>query len=356
MSEVPLAPLHVLPQAAGCPHLSGAPQVAADVTAAQQGAPRLLLTIAGHDPCSGAGLTADLKVFAAHGYLGLSAPTALTVQSTRGVRRVEPVAAGLLLETLQCLAEDALIDGIKIGMLATKENVAAVVTFLRSLRSRAQGGPPVVLDPVLRSSSGRALLEPRALELLLRELLPLTTCLTPNSEELALLAGGADAPATRAPEQAPERRSPQHIPEQARESLQEHALTLMRATPGLSIVATGGHLLQPEDCVFAPGEPAIWIPGAWVQTAATHGTGCAHSSAVLCGLVSGLPLLGAAVAAKAYVTAALQAARPYGGGGAMDHFFGAQLANHRLGAAPVSDPEHAPSKGKHPQRRRTRKV
>src|SRR5271170_732644 len=89
-----------------------------------------VLTIAGFDPSSGAGVTADLKVFAAHKLYGLAAITALTVQSTQVVRRFHSVNPSLLAETLECLAEDVEISGVKIGMLATAEIVSVVSRFL----------------------------------------------------------------------------------------------------------------------------------------------------------------------------------------------------------------------------------
>ena len=114
----------------------------------------ILLTIAGFDPSSGAGVSADLKVFAAHGAYGMACITALTVQSTLGVRAVEPVAAATVAATLEMLAEDVNFSGIKLGMLANGEIAEVVNNFLESLQ-----GVPVVLDPVLRSSSGRDLLD-----------------------------------------------------------------------------------------------------------------------------------------------------------------------------------------------------
>ena len=106
----------------------------------------IALTIAGFDPSSGAGVTADLQVFAAHGVHGVSAITALTVQSTREVRRVEPVNGELLRESLECLAGDLRIGGVKIGMLGTAEAVG-VVAMTKSVM-RVQPEPELVL-PVL---------------------------------------------------------------------------------------------------------------------------------------------------------------------------------------------------------------
>src|SRR5277367_5095314 len=131
-----------------------------------------VLTIAGFDPSSGAGVTADLMVFAAHGLFGTSCITGLTVQSTMGVRTTEAVSAEIVHDTLDCLQSDLAVAGIKIGMLATAANVAMVADFLEMLRGENRR-VPVVLDPVLRSSSGRELLDGEGMEVLRRRLLPL---------------------------------------------------------------------------------------------------------------------------------------------------------------------------------------
>src|SRR5580698_1536399 len=131
-----------------------------------------VLTIAGFDPSSGAGVTADLMVFAAYGLFGVSCITGLTVQSTMGVVATEAVGAGMVRSTLDCLEADLPAAGIKIGMLGTVVNVAAVIDFLGEIR-RAARRVVVVLDPVLRSSSGRELLDVAGVELLREELMPL---------------------------------------------------------------------------------------------------------------------------------------------------------------------------------------
>ena len=113
--------------------------------------PPVVLTVAGFDPSSGAGVTADLKTIAAHGCYGVACITALTVQSTKGVRRVAPVAGDLIQETMEELAADFKIAAVHIGMLASREIVQVVSDFL----TRRQL-PNVVLDPVLRSSSGQS--------------------------------------------------------------------------------------------------------------------------------------------------------------------------------------------------------
>src|ERR1700689_4540302 len=116
--------------------------------------PPVILTIAGFDPSSGAGGTADIKTIAAHGCYGVGCVTALTVQSTTGVRLVDPVGPELVAATLENLAGDVEISAVRIGMLGTGEIVRAVAEFLGRRRL-----PNIVLDPILKSSSGATMLD-----------------------------------------------------------------------------------------------------------------------------------------------------------------------------------------------------
>ena len=274
-------------------------------TASQPGSGRpIALTIAGFDPSSGAGITADLKVFAAHNVYGMACITALTVQSTLGVRRVEPIAPTTLSETLTCLRDDVIPSGVKIGMLATAETVGEVTAFLNSTAiSRQQ----VVLDPVLKSSSGRELLHAAGVDRLRAELLARVGWITPNLDELAILI-----------ESEPVHR--EDIPAAA-SKLQQ--IARQAGNPELHVVVTGGHLDRPDDFLRTPDGEEIWLPGERVETTSTHGTGCAFSSALLCQLLKGAKPKPAVDAAKAYVTGALKAAYPVGRGkGPMHHLFG----------------------------------
>jgi len=140
--------------------------------------PPVVLTIAGFDPSSGAGITADIKTIAAHECFGVSCITALTVQSTQGVRRVEAVDSEIIAETLQNLISDVAVDAVHIGMLGNKRIVEVVADFLSGARL-----PHVVLDPILKSSSGADLLDDAGTRLLIERLLPLSEVLTPNLEE-----------------------------------------------------------------------------------------------------------------------------------------------------------------------------
>src|ERR1700751_2532442 len=148
--------------------------------------PPVCLTVAGFDPSSGAGVSADLKTFAAYGIYGVAAITALTVQSTQGVRGMEPVRPSLLRETLESLAADVELAGVKLGMLASAGAVSEAEHFLRArpeLRER------VVLDPVSRSGSGAALLDGEGISQLSERLLGAVGWVTPNLDELGLLTG-----------------------------------------------------------------------------------------------------------------------------------------------------------------------
>ncbi len=243
-------------------------------------------------------MTADLAVFAAHGLFGCSAVSALTVQSTLGVKALYPVDARVLAETLEFLADDLPPVGVKLGMLATEANVLVVVEFLERLRRRerlrrAGGAASVVLDPVVRSSSGRELLSEAGVGLLRERLLPLVDWVTPNLDELGLLTGTEVAGAAE---------------------MEGAARRLVASCPGLNVVATGGHLASADDLVVLRDGGAEWLRGEKIESWATHGTGCAFSSALLCGLVEGLDGVAAARQAKGYVAEAIQRAAPLGGG------------------------------------------
>jgi hydroxymethylpyrimidine/phosphomethylpyrimidine kinase len=264
--------------------------------------PPVCLTIAGFDPSSGAGVSADLKSFAAYGIYGVAAITALTVQSTQGVRAIEAVRPSLLRETLEHLAADIPLAGVKLGMLASAGLVSEAEHFLRArpeLRHR------VVLDPVSCSSSGAPLLDAEGTSQLRERLLGAVGWVTPNLDELALLTGVE----VRTREQVPS----------AAERLHRHAASI--GNPGVAIVVTGGHLGRPDEYVLLGGK-GHWLSGERVETGSTHGTGCAFSSALLAELVLGRSGVNAAEAAKLYVAGALRAAYPIGQGrGPLHHLF-----------------------------------
>ncbi|HMJ21524.1 MAG TPA: hydroxymethylpyrimidine/phosphomethylpyrimidine kinase, partial [Terriglobales bacterium] len=146
--------------------------------------PTVVLSIAGFDPSSGAGVTADVKTIAAHGCYGVSCVTALTVQSTAGLRRVEPVSPALVSETLEELNADIAIAAVHIGMLGSGKVARVVADFLEKAELSN-----IVLDPIMKSSSGAELIDASGERLLIERLLPLATVVTPNVDEAAALTG-----------------------------------------------------------------------------------------------------------------------------------------------------------------------
>lgn len=262
---------------------------------------RTVLTIAGFDPSSGAGVTADLMVFAAHGLFGTACITALTVQSTLGVQSTHPTPADVVGATLYCLDGDLTPEGIKIGMLSSSANIFIICEYFDKLRSlhEDKSRPQTVFDPVLRSSSGRELVDPAGLGVVRDRLLPLVDWITPNLEELGSLANRIVS-------------DQQDVPD-ACQALQQQTGTRPDGRR-LGIIATGGHLERPDDYLLLPSGEGYWLRGERVVTEATHGTGCAFSSAFLSRLVLGDVPLEAAKAAKEYVAQAMRTAIKRGAG------------------------------------------
>jgi hydroxymethylpyrimidine/phosphomethylpyrimidine kinase len=264
--------------------------------------PPVVLTIAGFDPSSGAGVTADIKTIAAHGCYGVACITAMTVQSTAGVLRVEAVDPDLVTETLEELASDVPIAAVHIGMLGSGKVVKAVVEFLGKRSGKAKL-PNVVLDPILESSSGASLLDATGTRLLIEKLIPLADVITPNVEEAAILTG-----------------------------LKVTDLEEMRASAAklhqmgsAAVVITGGHLDKAIDLLSFTTKQGVQeevFKAERQRSNSTHGTGCAFATAMSCHLALDRGLAEAALLAKTYVTAAIAAGHPLGRGtGPVHHLY-----------------------------------
>jgi hydroxymethylpyrimidine/phosphomethylpyrimidine kinase len=260
--------------------------------------PPRLLSIAGSDPGGGAGIQADLKTFAAHGVYGMAVVTAITVQSTRGVLAVEPVAAESVERQIGSVLDDIGVDAVKIGMLATAETVKCVARVLASLAGRV----PIVLDPVLRASDGTTLLEAAGLEPLLADLLPRVTVVTPNRVEAAALLL-RDVTSEREAEEA------------ARDL----------AARGSAVLVTGGDEDGDEvvDVLADRGGSITVFRAPRLRSRSTHGTGCTVSAALAARLASGVELAAAVAAAIDYVRRAMDPGLDLGRGRApLDHGVG----------------------------------
>jgi len=255
------------------------------------------LTIAGSDSGGGAGIQADLKTFAAHGVFGTSAITALTAQNTHGVLAVEPVTPAMVAAQISAVAGDIQLRAIKTGMLATAAIVEAVTATLASLRV-----PLLVIDPVLRSTSGHALLDEAALPAFTRGLLPLAAVVTPNLPEAEMLAG---------------------LPIRTPADRREAAARILGLGVG-AVVITGGHLTTDDlsDLLF-DGRAYTEFRTPRVPGRGTHGTGCTFSAALTAQLALGRTLVEAVPLAQAYIAGAIARGIAVGTGpsGPMDHFW-----------------------------------
>lgn len=268
--------------------------------------PKVALTIAGSDSGGGAGIQADLLTFAAHRVHGTSALTAVTAQNTRAVTAVVALDPSFVVAQITAVLEDLAPAAAKTGMLAN----AAIV---RAVADLAEAGalPPLVVDPVLVSTSGHALMEPEGVEAYRRHLIPHATVLTPNLREAAVLAGCALEDLS------------------SEEAMAEVGHDLRRLGPRV-VVVKGGHLLDrgpglggtaPDVVVGPEGVEVVRRPR--VETKNDHGTGCTLSAAIAAQLALGRAIPEAIVRARDYVQAALTGSADWqlgGGHGPLDHF------------------------------------
>jgi hydroxymethylpyrimidine/phosphomethylpyrimidine kinase len=267
--------------------------------------PPVVLTIAGFDPSSGAGATADIKTIAAHGCYGVAALTALTVQSTSGVKRSDPIDVALLRETLEDLNQDSKISAVHIGMLGTGKVASAVADFLQSAQLSC-----VVLDTIIRSSSGATLLDDAGVTVVADRLLPLAGVVTPNAQEAAVLTG---------------------VEVDSVEEMKQAAQQL-KEMGAKAVVVTGGHLSPTVDVLVSANGDLQTFKSEKLDTNYTHGTGCAFSTSIACNLAQGRSLPESVLLAKSFLTAAIANGYPVGKGvNPVNHMY--RMRNHPGGFA-----------------------
>jgi hydroxymethylpyrimidine/phosphomethylpyrimidine kinase len=254
---------------------------------------RSALSIASSDPTGGAGLQADLQVFRKLGLHGAGVITALTIQDSHKVHSVLPVFPSVVLDQLRTLLSDFEPHAIKIGALGSDDVVRNVELALAPVRDHV----PCVLDPILFSSSGAALLERRAWGSLQR-LMQGCSLVTPNLPEAAALSGiNVETPS-------------------GAEAAARYFLEEIRAA---AVLIKGGHRDGSPDDLLAvrnrSGEVAFdWLPGQRLDAGAVHGTGCALSSAIAAGLANGQTLRKAVDEGRSFVAASIGAAARIGSG------------------------------------------
>jgi hydroxymethylpyrimidine/phosphomethylpyrimidine kinase len=237
---------------------------------------KVVLSIAGSDPCAGAGIQADLKTFAAHGVYGLTVVSAITAQNTVAVQTVEPLPARLVTAQLASVLADIKIDAVKIGLLPTAEIVTAVATEMAG-----HGLEKLVVDPVLASGGGCPLVDEEAVAALKEKLLPLALLVTPNLAEASVLAG---------------------LPVDSMASMREAALRIYALGPRFVLIK-GGHLAGEATDLLYNGTTFHEYRGPRAADVNVHGTGCTLASAIAAQLALGRSMQEAIGMAKAYVYA-----------------------------------------------------
>lgn len=255
---------------------------------------KIALTIAGSDSGGGAGIQADLKTFQQFGVFGTTVIVALTAQNTRGVRAVEAVPEAMVSAQLTALAEDLPPAALKTGMLA---EAAIVRSVARAIRENEW--TPLVVDPVMLSSSGTRLLTTEAEEVLREDLLPLAALVTPNLDEAASLTG----------------RVVHDIP-----TMERAGASLLRFGAGAALIK-GGHLSGDTITdVLVTTAGVRHFTRARIGTTSLHGTGCTLSAAITAALALGRPLETAVTEGLDFVDRAIAAAPGLGGGhGPLNH-------------------------------------
>ncbi|NPD31433.1 bifunctional hydroxymethylpyrimidine kinase/phosphomethylpyrimidine kinase [Eggerthellaceae bacterium zg-1084] len=257
---------------------------------------RSVLSIAGSDSSGGAGIQADIKTIEACGLFAQTAVCALTAQNTLGVNGVLDVPATFVAQQIDAVFSDIRPDAVKVGMLSSPEVVEVVASSIE------RWGPiPLVVDPVMISTSGASLISSEAFEALCADLLPLATLITPNIPEAEALLGAGIAT----------------------ELSQERAAQQLARRFDCAVLVKGGHGLNDANDVLAlPLGGARWLRAPRIDNPNTHGTGCTLSSAIACGLAEGRTIAAAVREAKDYLSGALSAGLDLGkGSGPLMHFW-----------------------------------
>ncbi|HYG21745.1 MAG TPA: bifunctional hydroxymethylpyrimidine kinase/phosphomethylpyrimidine kinase [Verrucomicrobiae bacterium] len=255
---------------------------------------QVALTIAGSDSGGGAGIQADLKTFAALGVHGTTAITCLTAQNPAGVAAVEAASPHLVHQQMKAVFAELPPAAVKTGMLFSAEIIRTVVEFFQSGER-----PPLVVDPVMVSTSGARLLQESAIEFLVERLLPLATLVTPNLDEAQLLVEG-------------ELKSIEDLRAAAR---------FIYERCGCAVLVKGGHLRGGKEAadIYYDGKTELLLAAPFVRGVSTHGTGCTYSAAITAHVARGANLPTAVQLAKQYISAAIAQSRKVARHSVLDH-------------------------------------
>lgn len=254
-----------------------------------------VLSIAGSDSSGGAGIQADIKTIQSLGLFAQTAITALTAQNTLGVADVHDVPALHVRAQIDAVFSDIRPQAVKVGMVSSPQIAKTIAESLREY-----GAERVVVDPVMVATSGSRLMGESTQEVLVEELFPLASVITPNIPEAEALTG---------------------MEIHSREDMLTAARRLALLTPGAVLLKAGHGDGRADDLLFFNGE-VFWVEGERIDNPNTHGTGCTLSSAFACALALGMTVQESAEYAKAYIAGALAAKLDLGkGAGPLDHMW-----------------------------------
>lgn len=242
------------------------------------------LTIAGSDSGGGAGIQADLKTFAAMGVHGTSAIACVTAQNPKRVLAVEPCSPRMLKRQMEAVFGELPPRAVKTGMLFSAKNIAVVATFLKDKAC------PVVVDPVMLSTSRTRLLEPAAEKILREKLIPLAALVTPNLDEAEILTEQKIS-------------SPEDLRSAARKIYARYGCAAL--VKGGHLAAEPGHPNREAMDIFFDGRTELLLSAPFVRGVPTHGTGCTYSAAICAALALGWDLPHAVEAGKNFISAAI---------------------------------------------------
>ena len=252
------------------------------------------LTIAGSDSSGGAGIQADLKAFAAHGVYGMSAITSVTSQNTQGVFGVFDIPTETVASQLDAVFTDIYPDSVKIGMVSSTDIIETIAKKLNQYNAKN-----IVLDTVMVSTSGHALLQPDAIDALASFLFPIADVITPNLYEAQILCGF-------------DIRSENDMVKAAQMIFDKY---------GVCVLLKGGHLANTSNDLLFDGM-VTWFEGNRINNPNTHGTGCTLSSAIAANIAMGCDMKTSVKNAKNYITGALLDMLDLGkGSGPLNHMY-----------------------------------
>lgn len=245
------------------------------------------LTIAGSDSSGGAGIQADIKTMTCNGVFAMSAITALTAQNTTGVTAIQEVPPDFLKEQIKDVVTDIFPDAVKTGMVSSSALIKTIAESIREFNLKN-----IVVDPVMVATSGAKLISDEAIETLKKELLPLSTVITPNIPEAQVLYGSKIT---------------------SEKEMQKAAEGISKKF-NCAVLLKGGHNLNDANDYLFDGTEGTWFYGKRIENPNTHGTGCTLSSAIASNLAKGISLAQSVKNSKDYISGALEAMLDLGKG------------------------------------------